>query len=509
VNQGDRSKISLDISFLSLFKIIATAVLVLFVAKLVKLGLLIFLGLLLAVSLDPLVRKLRRYKLSKSLAITVIALSMTGLIVLIGFILVPSIFNQVTNLIKNVPLLKKEIVENLAKDNNMLSNMARGMLENPKIPATDVLMTQAWSFVNMILEGLSEVFLVLIFSIYLLIDGRRAFKWICDFFSSPTRTKLQITAEETSELVFSYVTAQVLTSVLSGLFAYIILLVLRVPGALTLAVMAGLLDIVPILGFFLAVIPAMLLAFTISPMSGVYVFAFYLFYHGLENYLLAPLIYGNRLKVSSLVILLALLIAGIVGGILGALAVLPVVASYPIIERIWLVKYLGRHVTQKHSEKTELNTLSEQVTVWNEEFYHPSRVINKISEHFADGIKKTILIVEDDFDIRSTLKDILETEGYNALVASNGREGLAILREMKSVGLILLDMAMPVMDGRTFLNQVKAEILFQHIPVVFLSGSVDETNTMGAVGVLQKPAQLSAVLDLVNRHYVQSPSYGF
>jgi CheY-like chemotaxis protein len=67
---------------------------------------------------------------------------------------------------------------------------------------------------------------------------------------------------------------------------------------------------------------------------------------------------------------------------------------------------------------------------------------------------KEILIIEDDFSIRLSLKELLESEGYAVQMAGNGQEGLAYLSENASLpSLILLDLYMPVMDGKTFLAE--------------------------------------------------------
>ena len=64
----------------------------------------------------------------------------------------------------------------------------------------------------------------------------------------------------------------------------------------------------------------------------------YLFYHAVENYVLVPKIYGNSLRLSTLTVLLSLTVAGIIAGVGGAIAALPIAASFPVIERIWLKK---------------------------------------------------------------------------------------------------------------------------------------------------------------------------
>jgi len=63
-----------------------------------------------------------------------------------------------------------------------------------------------------------------------------------------------------------------------------------------------------------------------------------------------PLVYGNALKLSTLTVLIACLVAGAIGGVIGIIIVLPVVASYPVIERVWLRPYLERDTVARHKQ---------------------------------------------------------------------------------------------------------------------------------------------------------------
>lgn len=83
-------------------------------------------------------------------------------------------------------------------------------------------------------------------------------------------------------------------------------------------------------------VPAVLLAMTVSPVAAGAILVLYVLYHVLENYVLIPRIYGRRLRLSGLAVLVTLIIGGSLYGILGAVLVLPIVAAYPIVERIWL-----------------------------------------------------------------------------------------------------------------------------------------------------------------------------
>lgn len=85
-----------------------------------------------------------------------------------------------------------------------------------------------------------------------------------------------------------------------------------------------------------------------------------------------------------------------------------------------------------------------------------------------------IMVVEDDFFIRELLVDLLEDEGYTAVSAANGQEALAALRAMpRQPSLILLDLHMPVMDGRRFRELQQLDASLCSIPVVLLSACGD------------------------------------
>lgn len=112
----------------------------------------------------------------------------------------------------------------------------------------------------------------------------------------------------------------------------------------------------------------------------------------------------------------------------------------------------------------------------------------------------TILIVEDDLDIRNTIQDALEIEGYNVLTASNGKEALEILEKSEKPCLILMDLMMPVMGGRECIDILKKDIRLASIPIFVISSIADKQNTIGAVGFIKKPADLNILLKMVQQY---------
>jgi CheY-like chemotaxis protein len=111
-----------------------------------------------------------------------------------------------------------------------------------------------------------------------------------------------------------------------------------------------------------------------------------------------------------------------------------------------------------------------------------------------------VLVVDDDFDLRTLLVDILEQEGYRAVPAAHGGKALELLRDGLRPSLILLDMMMPVMDGWTFRAEQRDDPTLSDIPVVVFSAYTDVTATareLDAAAGLAKPLRLEDLLGVI------------
>jgi CheY-like chemotaxis protein len=116
---------------------------------------------------------------------------------------------------------------------------------------------------------------------------------------------------------------------------------------------------------------------------------------------------------------------------------------------------------------------------------------------------KTVLLVDDDYDIRSVLCEVLEQEGFIVGVAVNGREAIAYLEVNPAPSLILLDLMMPVMNGFEFRELQVANPKWSKIPVIVMSADGGQQNKdkqdrlRGAVFV-KKPPDLHEFLETVH-----------
>ncbi len=118
--------------------------------------------------------------------------------------------------------------------------------------------------------------------------------------------------------------------------------------------------------------------------------------------------------------------------------------------------------------------------------------------------RASILIVEDDEDVREAMIAFLEMKGYSVASAGNGREALDYLRDAPAPDLIITDLAMPVMDGRQFRREQLKDARLAAIPTLVITAMADRTH-IDASEILLKPVDADVLLTAVSRHCGSEP----
>jgi predicted PurR-regulated permease PerM len=299
-------------------------------------------ALIIAVALEPVVRGLEQRRWPRWVAAGSIVLAILATLVLFVGATWSSLTNQVTDLTAQVKTLERE-VEGRAPE--ALVQLIR------QSSAVDVstLGPYLLAFGRSVMAAMTAFVLAWVLVFYLLIEREPTYRWIRGFVPERLRARFDRTAAEASEAARGYVIGNVISSVCAGIYFYVWLSVLGVPAALLLALVAFVADFIPVVGFLLSVVPAMAMAATESVTVALAIIPIALAYDALENYLIAPHVYGHRLRLSNLAVLLALAVGAQLGGVLGALLALPVAAVYPTIERLWLRQVLGDDVVDEHA----------------------------------------------------------------------------------------------------------------------------------------------------------------
>ena len=341
------SRLEITVSWTTLLQVFLACLLAYLAIRLWPLAELLLLALLISMAFRPLMIWTEKHRWPKWAGVLVAAVLLLGSTSLFVFILSPKIGSEGAAFVKELPALKDQILNRLPPS-GPIRDFVNQLLSSSVLSNQEAILKYMAGLGRVVLEGCIGFFIVLVVAVYFLADGGQVYKWLLAFLPESQRNKMGLAGEEVATVVGHYMVGQVITSVLCAVYAFGVLSIFHVRSAVLLAVLAGIFDVLPLIGFFLFAIPAVAIALTVSPATAAWVAALYVAYHLIENYFIVPKVYGNRLRLSTLTVLVSCLAAGLVAGVVGVILVLPVVASYPILERIWLQPYLERDTVQKH-----------------------------------------------------------------------------------------------------------------------------------------------------------------
>ena len=338
--ESDR-RLSLTIPWSTLLKVIAAAALVAVLLHIWYILTLILIAIIVAVGLYPAVCWLEARGWSRSMSATVVVFGMFALIVGVFAVMWSSMTGQAQDVMTHVQRTAHELAARMPEP------LAR-VIQQWSGPNTSAVASWAFWLGESFLTATAAFVLASILVLYLLIEAAATYRWVRGFLPAELRPRFDRTACEARDVASAYIVANFVTSLLAFLYTFIWLAALGVPATLVLATLAFVCDFVPVVGFFIACAPAMVMAATQSPALALLMIPIYGFYHFLENYLIGPKIYGGRLRLSNVAVLVAFAIGAELGGVVGALLAMPIAATYPTIEKLWLRDQLGDDVVAEH-----------------------------------------------------------------------------------------------------------------------------------------------------------------
>jgi predicted PurR-regulated permease PerM len=334
-------RLSLELPWATLLKIVAAAALVAVLVRVWYILTLILIAIIIAVGLQPAVAWLERRGFARWVAATAVVLLLSAAIV--GFLAITwtSISGQALDVGQHIARVEREALQQLPTPVAKVIQRSGG-------PDASTLASYAASFGRSLLGAIAAFLLSSVLVLYLLIEAVPTYRWVRGFLPEELRPRFDRTASSARDVASAYIVANFVTSVLAGLYTFTWLSLLHVPAALVLAVLAFVCDFLPVVGFFLGCIPAMVMAATVSPTLALVMIPVYGTYHFIENYVIGPKIYGGRLRLSNVAVLVAFAIGAELGGVAGALLAMPIAATYPTIEKLWLRDKLGDDVVAEH-----------------------------------------------------------------------------------------------------------------------------------------------------------------
>jgi predicted PurR-regulated permease PerM len=303
----------------------------------------VLVAVVLAISLEPVVAWLEDRRMPRWLGSTLVVFTIVGVLIVFFAICGSSLVSQGRQVAERLATARQDLAEHAPPPFDRI-------VREGKAPTPDAtsLAGYAVRLGSVLTSAVVGALIAFILTLYFLIEGRRTWAWLVAYVPRHNRARVQDTADAACRAVLHYVAGNVATSIFAGATVLIVLTMLHVPAALLLALLAGVCDFVPVLGFIVSALPAVLLALTVSSMTAVIVACAYVGYHLTENYFIGPKVYGGQLRLSNLAVLLSFAVGAKLFGIIGALLALPVAAMYPCVEDVWLRDYLGRDAVETH-----------------------------------------------------------------------------------------------------------------------------------------------------------------
>lgn len=334
-------RLVVELPWSTLLRLLLAAALVWCLLQLVQTILVLVVAVLLAVTLEPLVRWLEARGLARWGAATLVSLVLLGATVAFLWMTWNSLVEQSQLVQRRFAEIYDEVVDYFPASWRAAASSNTGQTLSA---VGGYLLSLGQSAAS----ALTIILLAFVLAFYLLIDGRRVYEWFLAFIPLRFRGRAERTAQEGRDVLFGYMVGNVVTSIIATVCTFAALKILDVPAALFLALAAGLSDFVPVVGFIASSIPAVVLAVAVSGQTALIVVAFYIAYNVVESYLLAPWAYGDRMKLSDFAVILAFVVGAELAGVIGAVIALPMAAIYPTVERIWLRGQLPDETLQDH-----------------------------------------------------------------------------------------------------------------------------------------------------------------
>lgn len=301
-----------------------------------------FIGFIIAWLLNPLVNKLQEKGVKRGLGVAIVFLLLLVIIYLFCLAVIPTLIEQINEMVKMIPDFMKDAREVIDKVFLKLSNTTNIDMTETKVEfiqyieefakglATD-LPTKVLNIVQGLLSGIGKFLIGMVIGFYLLFN----FNTLGEHFTSIVPKKFRADAENLltsiSEVLSKFVNGTLLVSLMLFVISVIGFEIIGLDAAVLFAFFCAVTNIIPYVGPYIGGVPAVLIAFSQSPLIGILTLVFIVLVQGIEGNFLHPYIIGKTMDLHPVTVVISLLIFEHFFGIMGMIIATPLVAIIKII----------------------------------------------------------------------------------------------------------------------------------------------------------------------------------
>ncbi|MCC7365991.1 MAG: AI-2E family transporter [Dehalococcoidia bacterium] len=343
---------SLILAGVVLLGLVLTVLLVLAVYEIL---LVVFLGVVLGVALSPVATVLERFRIPRALSVLAVYVVVGAVIGVFAWYTVPRVTDELGAMSEDIRTLQAEYDE-LAGGNDLPSiDEILAFVETRVGDFAPSLFSQAFLVVAL----LAYFVVVLAVGVFYSVVERPAHRVILSLVDVQHRERAGEVMSILARKLRRFVAGELIAMTVIGTITYFGLLLIGIPFPFTLAVIAFLMELLPLVGPWISFVPAIAVAATQGWEAMLMVSVFYLLLQQLEGHVITPLVQNRQTELPALVILVAILVGGALAGLLGALAALPlaIVVQTAVVEL--LIPWRRRQV-QRAARETETGVAQPQ-----------------------------------------------------------------------------------------------------------------------------------------------------
>ncbi len=285
-----------------------------FIYRIIEILALLLIAFILVIALRPLVLRLQKTGLPYKLAVPIVVLVTVTSLIGLGTVVVNGLAGQIDTFSGTL----ESAIEQLPIINDLSTNLTLESVTERLSGSTNSILAKVTST---IISFFVALLTVVVITIYWLLDYNKVKTYLLRNFTN--QQKARRTFRDIERSFGSYIRGQFIIMFIIGLLSYIVYLIIGLPGALALAVIAGLLEVIPTLGPIIAAIPAILIGFTVSPQIAVITLIANLVIQQLENQLIAPKIFQHTINLHPIAVIVILFVGNLLFGLEGVLLAVP------------------------------------------------------------------------------------------------------------------------------------------------------------------------------------------
>ena len=296
---------------------------------------LVFVALVFSAAIDPWVDSLAKRQIPRSLGIVIIYVIVIAVFCGTITLLIPPLIEQVRLLANNFPFYydKLSLCINYLRDASASVGaqdnfqQVLGSIERVLSTAT----AGVFSTVSSIFGGIVSFFLVLVLTFYMVVEEDGIKRFLKVITPDHVHEELGRITEKIQNKIGQWLRGQLILMAIIFFVTFIGLKIIGVPYALVLALVAGITEIIPYAGPILGAMPAVFIAFTISPVKGLLAVLLYFLIQQAENHLIVPKVMQRTTGLNPIIVIVAVLVGAQLAGVLGALLAVPIAAALEVV----------------------------------------------------------------------------------------------------------------------------------------------------------------------------------